>query len=129
MQSVVCVCLCVYVSCIVGGKSSRKSFKRRALLCPPRVLHCPWFFPSGLNLSTEASATSHYNALGAAASLGVVVANLHRLDRSCSVRHAAGVRVALHLAVVPADLPDDVIERLVDIDSRFRRRLDELAVE
>jgi hypothetical protein len=38
-------------------------------------------------------------------------------------------RVRRHLLVVSADFSDNVIEGVVDVDARFRRRLDEFAAK
>lgn len=42
---------------------------------------------------------------------------------------AVALAVRAHLLVESADLADDVVEGLVDVPARFRRRLDELASE
>lgn len=60
---------------------------------------------------------SHEHALRAAPSLSIVVAHIHWLDRAGSIRHATALRVTLHLAVVPPDLANDIVESLVDVDS------------
>lgn len=60
---------------------------------------------------------SHEYTLGAAPSLSIVVANVHRLDRTSSIRHATALRVALHFAIVPSDLANDIVECLVNVDS------------
>jgi hypothetical protein len=71
----------------------------------------------------------HENALGAAACLLLARVHLHgSLVGVVRARVAALVRVA-HLNVVPADLADNVIESLVDVDAGLGRRLEERAVE
>lgn len=102
-------------------KSRRRKRPIRALGFPVLCLassqlcfmDCSIFSQSPVHRTSH---TSHYHALGAAASLGVVVANIHRLDSTSSVGHATALRVALHLAVVTSDLTDDVVEGLVDVD-------------
>lgn len=72
---------------------------------------------------------SHEDALGTAASIGVVVADLHLAHLVHAVGGTAACRVALLLPVVSADFSDNIIESLVDIDSGLGRRLDELAAK
>jgi hypothetical protein len=40
-----------------------------------------------------------------------------------------GARVRGHFLVVSADFTDNVVEGVVDVDARFRRRLDEFAAK
>lgn len=63
--------------------------------------------------------SSHQHAFGAAPRLSVVVADIHRrLDRtSLAVGHTTALRIALHFAIVPSDLADDIVESFIDIDS------------
>lgn len=72
----------------------------------------------------------HDDTLGAAASLLLAAVHVHGLGRAVEARDAAATgRVALHLAVVSPDLTNDVVEGLLDIQTRLGRRLDELAAE
>ena len=75
------------------------------------------------------SCSSHDDALGAATGLGVVVADFELVRGGAVVGAAAAGRVSLNLAVVPPDLPHDAVERLVDVDPRLCRCLNELAAE
>lgn len=70
----------------------------------------------------------HDRALAAAAGVVVVAVNLHLVVRTLGLRGVATL-VAGHVFVVFPDLAHDVVEGVVDVDSRFGRRLDELAAE
>lgn len=63
----------------------------------------------------RAGATSHDDALRAAASGLVVVANLHLVHLVEAIRISTAGRVSLHFAVESPNLPDDIIEGPVDI--------------
>lgn len=72
---------------------------------------------------------SHNHALRAATWIGIIVASLHLADLVAVVGNPAAGRVPLHLAVVPPDFSDDIVECLVDVDPGLGRCLDELAAE
>lgn len=67
----------------------------------------------------QARNPSHYHALGAASRLGIVIADIHRLDGTVWCRGAAAGRVSLHFAVEASDFADDIVECLVDVDPRL----------
>jgi hypothetical protein len=70
--------------------------------------------------------TSHHHALAAAGVL-VLAVHLHLVVGLGLGVGAAGV--AGHIFVVLADLADDVVEGVVDVDAGLGRGLDELAAE
>lgn len=72
---------------------------------------------------------SHNHAFGAATRLDVVVASFHLVDWAVAVGNPTAGRVALHLAVVPPDFSDNIVESLVNVDPRLSGGLDELAAE
>lgn len=83
-----------------------------------------------LSLVDVSSDPSHDDALGTAASLLLAAIHIHLLGRAVEAGATPGAGgVALHFAVEAADLADDVVKGLVDVDSRLGRGLDELAVE
>lgn len=62
----------------------------------------------------------HEHTLGTASSFLLAVVHIHRLGGSVGARGAtAAGRVTLHLAVISSDFSYDIVEGLVDIDSRF----------
>lgn len=78
----------------------------------------------------DASGSSHDDTLGAAAGLVAAVVHVHLLGGAVeSGATSATGGVALHFAVEAANLADNVVEGLIDIDSRLGRGLNELAVE
>jgi hypothetical protein len=81
-----------------------------------------------LFLKVRASSCLHYDASAAALLIRVVV-HAHLLDAVGAVAARGRARVRRHLLIVPADFPDNVVEGVVDVDARFRRRLDEFAAK
>lgn len=71
-------------------------------------------------LQNRRSEASHYHALGAASRLGIIIADIHRLDGAVWCRSTTAGRVSLHFPVEATDFADDIVECLVDIDPRLR---------
>jgi hypothetical protein len=62
----------------------------------------------------------HEHTLGTASCFLLAVVHIHGLGGSVGARGtAAASRVALHLAVISSDLSHDIVEGLVDVDSRL----------
>jgi hypothetical protein len=70
----------------------------------------------------------HYDASAAALLLRIVV-HAHLLDAVGAVAARGRACVRRHLLVVSADFPDNIVEGVVDVDARFRGRLNEFAAK
>ena len=75
------------------------------------------------------SSSLHYCASAAATLLLCVVLNVHLVDAILALRARRRTCVRRHLFVISANLSYDVVEGIVDIDTRFGRRLNELAAK
>lgn len=72
----------------------------------------------------------HDDTLGTATSLVLAIAHFHLPRRAAAATVAATAgRVALHLAVVAANLSDNIVESLVNVDARLGGGLNEAAAE
>jgi hypothetical protein len=97
--------------------------------CPPHTL---LFVALGVVWKQVGVDPSHDDALGAASGLLVAVVHVDGLfggTVGASAAAAARAVSGVGAAVVSANLSDNVIESLVDIDTRLCRRLDELAAK
>lgn len=77
----------------------------------------------------QCSSILHDNALGAATSLLLSAVHVHLLRRSVGAASTAGATRVLQVTVVLADLANNVVESLLDIQAGLGRGLDEFAVE
>lgn len=71
----------------------------------------------------------HDDALGAAAGTLTGLTDIHLAFRGTSTEGARTGRVRGHILVVAADLTDEVVEGVLDVDAGFGGGLNELAPE
>lgn len=71
----------------------------------------------------------HDDALGAAAGALAGLADIHLALRGAGAERTAAGRVGGHLLVVAADLADEVVEGVLDVDAGLGGGFDELAAE
>lgn len=71
----------------------------------------------------------HDNALGAAAGALTRLADIHLALWRAGTECTRAGRVGRHLLVVAADLADEVVEGVLDVDAGLGGGLDELAAE
>ena len=71
----------------------------------------------------------HDDTLGAATSTLTGLAHVHLVVRGAGTEGSGAGGVGRHFLVVAADLADEVVESVFDVDARLGRCLDELATE
>jgi len=83
-----------------------------------------------LLLTMSVKSISHDDTLATASGFLFAAVHIHLLGRAVEAgATTATSRVALHFAVVATNFADNVVEGLVDVDSRLGGSFDELAVE
>lgn len=71
----------------------------------------------------------HHDALSAAARVVAGLAHVHLALRRAGPERTRSGRVRRHFLVVAADLPDELVEGVFDVDARLGGGFDELAAE
>lgn len=71
----------------------------------------------------------HHDALAAAAGVVAGLAHVHLALGGAGSERARSGRIRRHFLVVAADLPDELVEGVFDVDARLGGGFDELATE